>query len=662
MIFIELILQNFGPYYGKHTINLNPTIDGNIRPIILFGGMNGGGKTTILDAIRLALYGQRAKCSNRGNLAYSQFLIQSINHQISSDDITMVELTFSHIINHQNIEFKITRQWSLDLIDLKDQLKIIENNTIHWPDDNIVNTWDEYIETILPLGISNLFLFDGEQVKLLAEEDTLNPSIVQSIKSLLGIELTSILSNHLGVLLQRKRKALANSIQLVKLEEIEDKIKTLDQEKHLAEKEMNSLFQGQQQALINRDKIREKFFLQGGKIASEKSGHIHKLENLKQSENALLSDLRTLAAGILPLTLISPLLKQASIQGLKEVKSQQAQMALKIMQSRDRKLLKFLDLISFDQKKIDQVDHFLKQENQNLVDKASLQSLWLSIDPKTLNQLQKLLNQRLPKQQQILQDKFKELQQIKKHIEQTEEDIDLSYSPKAYNLLEQQLLDATQKFANLDKSYLEAKKTFNSIERLFNDSKKELDSYSQEILDRQNNQHTINTIHKLQAKFKQFKDKLVLKKISDLEEAVTHKFRYLLHKSDLVNRISIDINNFEIEIYDFNGKLIPKHRLSAGEKQLLAISFLWGLAEVSASQLPIIIDTPLARLDSSHRLNLVQRYFPLASHQVILLSTDTEIEQLEVEQLRQLDAISREYLLKYDNKKSQTTILNGYFW
>jgi DNA sulfur modification protein DndD len=129
-----------------------------------------------------------------------------------------------------------------------------------------------------------------------------------------------------------------------------------------------------------------------------------------------------------------------------------------------------------------------------------------------------------------------------------------------------------------------------------------------------------------------------------------------------VHRVAIDTNTFSLSLYDIQGQLVPKHRLSAGEKQLLAIAFLWGLARVSGRSLPVAIDTPLGRLDSSHRTNLVERYFPTASHQVILLSTDTEIARVEVGRLRELDAIRREYLLKYDSTKRQTTIEAGYFW
>ncbi|NEO26288.1 MAG: AAA family ATPase, partial [Kamptonema sp. SIO4C4] len=62
MIFKELILQNFGPYRGRQVVNLSPEDAGEPRPIILLGGMNGGGKTTLMDAIRLVFYGQRAQC------------------------------------------------------------------------------------------------------------------------------------------------------------------------------------------------------------------------------------------------------------------------------------------------------------------------------------------------------------------------------------------------------------------------------------------------------------------------------------------------------------------------------------------------------------------------------------------------------------------------
>jgi DNA sulfur modification protein DndD len=194
-------------------------------------------------------------------------------------------------------------------------------------------------------------------------------------------------------------------------------------------------------------------------------------------------------------------------------------------------------------------------------------------------------------------------------------------------------------------------------------TKKELKEYTDTNIDRKNREHIISSAAKVQETLKLFREKLTLKKLNKLEEEVKNCFLYLLHKSDLVRTIAIDTKTFSLSIYDFNGKPVPKHRLSAGEKQLLAIAFLWGLAKVSGLRLPVAIDTPLGRLDSSHRNNLVEKYFPAASHQVILLSTDTEIGKKEVETLRKNEAIAREYLLQYDSSNRQTTVIeNRYFW
>jgi DNA sulfur modification protein DndD len=101
-------------------------------------------------------------------------------------------------------------------------------------------------------------------------------------------------------------------------------------------------------------------------------------------------------------------------------------------------------------------------------------------------------------------------------------------------------------------------------------------------------------------------------------------------------------------------------KLSAGERQLLATSLLWGLARASGRPIPTVIDTPLGRLDSTHRRHLVERYFPVAAHQVILLSTDEEIHEQNLPRLK--PAIARSYRLEFDDALRRTTVEPGYFW
>ena len=105
------------------------------------------------------------------------------------------------------------------------------------------------------------------------------------------------------------------------------------------------------------------------------------------------------------------------------------------------------------------------------------------------------------------------------------------------------------------------------------------------------------------------------KKIARLSDLVTTSFRFLLHKQQLVERVVIDPDDFSITLIDKAGMVLPKDRLSEGEKQIFAISVLWGLSQASARPLPAIIDTPIGRLDSEHRKQRVERDFPHASHQ-----------------------------------------------
>lgn len=178
MIFRELVLQNFGPYRGRQLIDLTPAA--GAQPIILFGGMNGGGKTTLMDAIRLALYGHRAPCSTRGTLAYKDFLSQAVNRQ-TNGEATAVELSLQLTLNNaaQPTVFRICRSWTQDSKSNRDKLDILVDEE---PDQALAKGWDQRIEDLLPLGIFNLFLFDGEQVKELAEQDELPPMVIGAMR------------------------------------------------------------------------------------------------------------------------------------------------------------------------------------------------------------------------------------------------------------------------------------------------------------------------------------------------------------------------------------------------------------------------------------------------------------------------------------------------
>jgi DNA sulfur modification protein DndD len=661
MIFLELTLENFGPYRGKQVIDLRPKINDNvISPIILFGGMNGGGKTTLMDAMRLALYGQRAQCSTRGNLSYPDFLKQAVNKQTLAHEETSVELLFEHIVKNMQVEFRVKRRWTKNPKNGKDILGILIDD---WPDSAWVETWDERIEDFFPIGISNLFLFDGEQVKELADLDSPPNVVVQAIQSLLGLELSERLAVDLDILANRKRRQLADSKELAYLEEIETKLNQYKSEKDAAEIAVEELKIKAGIAKKKLNQAKEKFKLEGGKIAGERSQLEKKLEDEKEKAKQQRERLCELASEGLPLNLIQPLLIQAQNQGKQELNWEKAKIAQDFIKDRDQRLFQYLEKLNIAKKQLESVKIYLETDYQNLTENhPNQEKIFLEIDDKIFSQLGTFLDHQLPSQIQQSQDVLEALIIIEDTLSSLDRQLAIAAPPEVYEQLLETVSQAQTEYTKIETAIEDAEQRSKKCYTEYEKAKKHLEKYSQNTIDRKNANHIIETISKVQDSLKIFKEKLTLKKLNKLEVEVTECFRYLLHKSDLVHRVVIATEDFSLSLYDPQGQPVEKHRLSAGEKQLLAIAFLWGLARVSGLNLPIAIDTPLGRLDSSHRQNLIERYFPAASHQVILLSTDTEIAEKEINSLREQDAIAREYLLKYDPKQRQTRIALGYFF
>ena len=144
-----------------------------------------------------------------------------------------------------------------------------------------------------------------------------------------------------------------------------------------------------------------------------------------------------------------------------------------------------------------------------------------------------------------------------------------------------------------------------------------------------------------------------------LGKTITVCYQQLANKKNLIHQILMDPATLDLQYLDAAGNEVSKDSLSAGEKQLMVIAILWALALCSKKKLPVIIDTPLSRLDSMHRTALVKTYFPQASEQTIILSTDSEIDHNYYDMMK--DSVGDEFTLHYDEVTRSTTILKGYF-
>jgi len=158
----------------------------------------------------------------------------------------------------------------------------------------------------------------------------------------------------------------------------------------------------------------------------------------------------------------------------------------------------------------------------------------------------------------------------------------------------------------------------------------------------------------------EYSQRLRESKLKLLEDYLLQGIQTLIHKDNFIEKVSIDKETFEVTLYRKNDDEILKSELSKGEQQMFATAVLWALAKTSGRPLPFIIDTPLARLDKEHRINLIEQFFPIASHQVLIFSTDTEVDENFYPKLQPY--ITRSYSMIYDSKKGKTTKRDGYFW
>jgi DNA sulfur modification protein DndD len=149
------------------------------------------------------------------------------------------------------------------------------------------------------------------------------------------------------------------------------------------------------------------------------------------------------------------------------------------------------------------------------------------------------------------------------------------------------------------------------------------------------------------------------RKTDTLGMTITECYKKLANKKNLIQEIVMDPETLNMRYLDENKHEVLKESLSAGEKQLMVIAILWALALCSKKKLPVVIDTPLSRLDSQHRSSIISTYFPNASDQTIILSTDTEIDYNYYEMMK--DSVGDEFILVYSEETKSTTVKKGYF-
>lgn len=664
MIIDALSLLDFRVFSGAHTFDLVPKIKrGKHAPIVLFGGLNGGGKTTILSALKLALYGKGVLGSNATLTDYHDYLRECIHrahNSIAKPSRAALELTFRYSQHGVISSYHLTRDWFVDRAGkVKEGLLIARDGQAL--SELSYDQAQSFLNELIPIGVSELFFFDGEKIASLAEE-TSGDSLRESINKLLGLDLIERLDSDLSVLLRTRSVKRASA-------ERQEKIR-------LAEREYEVL-------QLQLTEVRDKFLNVRTNIA-EVTGHVAKLNTAinarggawsasKQVESANLDSLliqkhgiqhtlQDMLAGLLPLAITKNLNEKLLIQLDNEQRIAKAQILAGYLERQQNQFMAELDTVLAlpDKERSVLQDIFLKTFGSELAgDEVPHDVLHQLSDSHRAAITHRLMNEvgSLQERAGLL---VVQLQEIDDKIESAGENIsrapDESVLVPLFN--EQGQLQGRLSALVEQKSGLieQAKTLLNQMSPVA----RRLDELHTEIARSQEDERMHSLANKSKEVLKEFSTRARVEKLKELQSQFYMSFNGLARKEDRHLSIQIDPATFEVRLIDDQGMTLRKNELSAGEKQIFAISILEALARTSGRSLPVVIDTPLGRLDSIHRKKLVENYFPKTSHQVIILSTDTEIDHAFYEGLQ--SSISHSYHLVYSPESRSTRAEEGYFW
>lgn len=629
------------------------------RNITLIGGLNGRGKTTLHDAVLIALYGKQAlKYIQEKEKSYDKLLADHINNH-ATDEETFVAVT---LILEDSTEIRIKRSWRSKGKRIDQQTVVEKNGNI---DKYLGDNWNYYIEEILPFGIARFFFFNNEKITQLADDSSFE-QIKSSIKAAIGVSTIEKTIDHIDEVIRRKEAAL-KSFETSELnqeyQDVEQEITRIDQRLEEAQREKNKLELHCQKLAIQMETKENEFWSSGGDLSRNRDAIKAEMNRISDVVEQIQQEILQLASNpATPLALCKDLVAQSYNEEQEQLKNDVRRHTDTIVNESYQRVITRLDSCQIPPQILDLVKSIINDELVGHVSKAVKENR-ISMSPVSLMLYEKLISEFFPG----ITQKILNL-------------IASSESQEAgYMNLEAHLGDADDKTLAM-----QLYETLKSIEKekavADNEFQKKIDSIEsmkrqREILvgkrirlikgmaEKENTNDDNMRIIKYAAMsieaLTEFKKRLQKEKVGRLSKTASDCFQTLVEKQSLAERIDIDPETLDVTIVGVDGNELLKNQLSAGEQQMFAVAIVWALALSSGYKAPVIVDTPMARLDSSHRTNFVTKYLPAASSQVMVLSTDEEIYGRYLDMIR--DNVVDYFTLLYREDERCTSIVHGYF-
>lgn len=656
MILDRITLTDFGLFAGRQSIALTPPTPH--KPVVLFGGLNGGGKTTLLDALQLCLFGPRAKIAGRGRMAYGEYLGGRI-HDKSRRDEASIEIEFRHTADGKEDAYTLRRSWRRIGDRCREEFNVLRNGRV---EPAVGENWASQVENLLPANIAHLFLFDGEQIERYASPADSGALVGTAIQNLLGLDIVDQLDKDIRVLERRKRTERMDDAAREKLSAAETELRELRESLHGIKQERASLRNTVERRQRELAAVEEEFRQLGGELFERREEIEAKLAQAEAAIAASADALRGLAAGPLPLRLVGDLLDAVAARDRNDLEIVQARQLQALLGERDAAALAYLDDREADPETMGLLRAYLAKNRKSVATRAAGRTV-LDLGPGGRNAMSGLIHGQLDEIGRATQLEWRRHAERVQRVEDARtmhdsipemDGIADVMARRASVRAEGERLRAED--ANLARDAERLERAIQRAERALG-TIMEQDVRERERLE--DRERTLQSAAKVRATLSAFRREIVRRHVSSIEHLVLESYQQLLRKTSLVTGLAIDPKGFAVTLYGEKGEVLRAEALSAGERQLLGVALLWGLAKASGRPLPTAIDSPLGRLDTGHRRHFVEQYLPFASHQTLVFSTDEEIVGDYLARLRPW--IGRTYYLDYDDAAGRTRVEAGYF-
>ncbi len=641
-------LSNFKAYQEQTFDFQRPSAGKNL---VLIGGMNGQGKTTLLEALYLCLYGEEATTHMaRAGLqeqAYARFLQNALHGRPSIQRIKTirVSVTFMETATQGYI---ITRKWHFGIkgeLDSQEAEGFEIRNGVRGERLGDVDEIRDVVATVMaPANLAPFFFFDGEEVKKLADQDR-SGWVKTAMEGLFGVVLLRNLRERLGQY-QNTNRQRKNTKSQEELDKIYAELEAKKSEKSDLEQALSQCKGHIQQYEQRQRDIQEQLIEIGAGDGNLKSVNDiireeqEKNQQLKDCEKELSRLLSEQIALLLPLPALYRDLRTrlTAEKYLVEWQDRKRSLEPEKLGFVDRLMSSFevgcLELSRTQQAGLKEAvtkawEGLFSPQPKDCADKL----LHTYLEPRARQRLEDgLMNlgnealkvQALAQRKAELQKRLMELKKRRIQLEGVTQD-------GTFQRLQTELSETQKKLNELSHQRGDLERQITTLASTINDEKASYEREHQEYLRNEPIQSKALKARRIINLIEAFMPPLFAQKIDSLSAHVTQRFKELAHKK-LVERIKISADG-TIQLFDSLGSCLKFDR-SAGENQIFATALIAGLADASGYHIPLVVDTPLARLDSQHRANLLRYWCSDPDRQVILLSQDKEIDAELAETLK----------------------------